>query len=126
MLRSLDHPNIIHADDFGQTRTHVFYLMDYCSGGDFYTYLRRNDKFSEPFAVFYAAEILSAISYLHDQDIVFRDLKPENIMLDATGHTKLVDFGLAKVLPHGKISSLSSRTKSLLAPKFACVRCEYR
>lgn len=102
MLRSLEHPNIIHADSCAQTETHVFYIMDYCSGGDFYTYLRRHDKFSEPYAVFYSAEILSAITYLHAQDIVFRDLKPENIMLDATGHTKLVDFGLAKTLPHGK------------------------
>jgi len=45
---------------------------------------------------FYAAEVLLAIGHLHSCRIVYRDLKPENILLDAKGHVKLGDFGLAK------------------------------
>lgn len=44
----------------------------------------------------YAAEILSALEYLHEKNIIYRDLKPENIMLDGKGHIRLVDFGLSK------------------------------
>ena len=51
---------------------------------------------------FYAAEITSALSYLHNLNIVYRDLKPENILLDAKGHIVLTDFGLCKEdISHG-------------------------
>jgi len=48
--------------------------------------------------LFFTSEVISAISRLHENHIVYRDLKPENIMLDSHGHTVLVDFGLTKVL----------------------------
>lgn len=46
--------------------------------------------------MFYAANVLLALKYLHEKDIIFRDLKPENIILDAQGYALLTDFGLAK------------------------------
>ena len=53
--------------------------------------------FSEPVARLYTAEIVSALAYLHANDIMHRDLKPENVLLDNEGHVRLTDFGLAKV-----------------------------
>jgi serine/threonine protein kinase len=44
----------------------------------------------------YLAEILVSIEELHRNGIIHRDIKPENILLDAEGHIKLSDFGLAK------------------------------
>ena len=59
-------------------------------------HLTKEHVFSEPRARFYAAEITSAIGYLHSQGIIYRDLKPENILLDSDGHIILTDFGLCK------------------------------
>ncbi len=49
-------------------------------------------------AKFYAAEIVSALDYLHARGVVYRDLKPENLLIDRFGHLKLTDFGFAKFL----------------------------
>lgn len=48
--------------------------------------------------MFYAAEIVLALGYLHQEGVIYRDLKPENILLDKDGHIKLTDFGLSKKL----------------------------
>ena len=73
--------------------------LDYCPGGELFTYLRRARRFSEAVSRFYASEIVLILEFLHDREgIAYRDLKPENILVDAEGHLKLVDFGFAKVI----------------------------
>ena len=44
----------------------------------------------------YLCEIILAIEYLHQNNIVFRDLKPDNVVFDEDGHALLTDFGLSK------------------------------
>ena len=77
-------------------------LLELIPGGELFTLLVRKGRFPEPIATFYAACVCSALTYLHDREIVYRDLKPENLMLDAKGYVKLVDFGFAKHLPAGE------------------------
>lgn len=67
---------------------------------------------------FYAAEITSALAYLHNMDIVYRDLKPENILLDANGHIILTDFGLCKEnVKIGETTTTFCGTPEYLAPE---------
>jgi protein kinase A len=76
-----------------------FPQLEYCPGGEIFSFLRRAKRFTEQTAQFYAAEITLVLEYLHDvQGVAYRDLKPENILLDKEGHIKLVDFGFAKRL----------------------------
>jgi protein kinase A len=71
--------------------------LDYCPGGEIFSYLRKAKRFDENTARFYSAEIVLILEFLHEQEgVAYRDLKPENILLDAEGHVKLVDFGFAK------------------------------
>ena len=72
-------------------------LLDYCPGGEVFSYLRRARRFNESTSKFYASEIVLILEFLHEQmGVAYRDLKPENILIDAEGHLKLVDFGFAK------------------------------
>uniref|UniRef100_A0A8C7UKS8 Serum/glucocorticoid regulated kinase 2 n=1 Tax=Oncorhynchus mykiss TaxID=8022 RepID=A0A8C7UKS8_ONCMY len=81
-------------------------------------HLQRERCFLEPRARFYAAEVASAIGYLHSLNIVYRDLKPENILLDSQGHVVLTDFGLCKegVEPETTTSTFCG-TPEYLAPE---------
>ena len=70
--------------------------MEYCPGGELFYLLKKTNALSEEKARFYIIEILLGLEYLHENKIIYRDLKPENILLDARGHVKIADFGLAK------------------------------
>eukprot|EP01037_Dinobryon_pediforme_P019016 gene19016-19362_t len=79
-----------------QVAVHAATNLDFAGASTDSTEKHATKKFSEPRARLYAAEITVALDALHSADIVYRDLKPENILLDATGHIRITDFGLAK------------------------------
>ena len=79
-----------------ETDGYLFFVMEYCPGGDLMFHVQREGKFTEPRSRFYAAEIICAIRFLHNRHIVYRDLKLVNILLDSRGHIRLVDFGMCQ------------------------------
>jgi serine/threonine protein kinase len=97
IMTMLEHPFVITLHFAFQDDTRVFFVLDYLSGGDFFRLLEQipDRRMSEEAAMFYAAEIMLALEYLHQNNICFRDLKPENILLSAEGHIRVTDFGLA-------------------------------
>jgi serine/threonine kinase 32 len=73
-------------------------------------------KFSERMAVYYAAELSSALMYIHNRRVVHRDIKPDNILLDTKGHVHLTDFNCATILEEGKRISSETGTQGYMAP----------
>jgi serine/threonine protein kinase len=53
-------------------------------------------------AMKYASQVASAVSFLHERDIIYRDLKPKNVGIDVHRNVKLFDFGFARLLPHDR------------------------
>ncbi len=96
VLGYVKHPFIVGLNMAFQSNDKLYFVLDYCAGGELFFHLGKVGKFSEQRACFYAAEITLAIDYVHDLDIVYRDLKPENVLLDSRGHVRLTDFGLSK------------------------------
>lgn len=108
VLGYVNHPFIVSLNMAFQSKDKLYFVLDYCAGGELFFHLGKLGKFPESRARFYAAEITLAISYVHSLDIIYRDLKPENVLLDARGHVRLTDFGLSKE----GISSSSSGANS--------------
>ena len=96
LLKNLNHPFLVGLHYSFQSRDKLYFVLDYVNGGELFFHLQKEKCFTENRARFYAAEITSALGYLHSSGIVYRDLKPENILLDAEGHIVLTDFGLCK------------------------------
>ena len=80
-----------------QTETKLYLVIDFLNGGELFTYLRQEYRFTEERAKIYAAELVEALSYLHKHGVLYRDLKPENVLLDQDGHIRITDFGLSKL-----------------------------
>lgn len=99
MLKLVEHPFLIRMWGTFQDAKNLFMVMDYIEGGELFSLLRKSQRFPNPVAKFYAAEVVLALEYLHSHDIIYRDLKPENILLDRNGHIKITDFGFAKEVP---------------------------
>lgn len=96
VLGYVKHPFVVALNMAFQSKDKLYFVLDYCAGGELFFHLGKLGKFQESRARFYAAEIVLAISYVHSLDIIYRDLKPENVLLDARGHVRLTDFGLSK------------------------------
>lgn len=72
--------------------------MEFIQGGELFQHLRKQKRFTEELARFYAACIVLGLNHLHNKNYIYRDLKLENILLDTQGYAKLTDFGLAKFI----------------------------
>ncbi|KAM4600375.1 serine/threonine-protein kinase Sgk2b [Polymixia lowei] len=118
LLKGLQHPFLVGLHFSFQTANTLYFVLDYVNGGELFYHLQREGLFPEPRATFYAAEMASALGYLHSLDIVYRDLKPENILLDSDGHVMLTDFGLCKEgVAIGGIMQTFCGTPEYLAPE---------
>lgn len=73
----------------------VYMAMEFVPGGDFRTLLNNAGCLIPQHARFYISEMFAAVNSLHELGYTHRDLKPENFLIDARGHIKLTDFGLA-------------------------------
>ncbi|KAF3045237.1 serine/threonine protein kinase, AGC [Didymella heteroderae] len=111
------HPFITTMVASFQSMDSLYMVLDYCPGGEVFSYLRRARRFNEPTSQFYAAEIVLILEFLHEREgVAYRDLKPENILIDAEGHLKLVDFGFAKKVENRETYTLCG-TPEYLAPE---------
>ncbi|KAM0033081.1 putative protein kinase AGC-Pl family [Helianthus debilis subsp. tardiflorus] len=117
ILTKVVHPFVVQLRYSFQTKTKLYLILDFINGGHLFFHLYRQGIFSEDQARVYTAEIVSAVSHLHERGIVHRDLKPENILMDADGHVMLTDFGLAKEIDESSRSNSMCGTTEYMAPE---------
>ncbi len=98
ILSSIDFPFIVKLAYAFKDASNLYMVLEYVSGGEMFTHLRKTGRYSEENACFYASQIVLTFEYLHYLQIVYRDLKPENVLYDSSGYVKITDFGFAKVI----------------------------
>ena len=105
VLAQLNHPAIARVIDFFQEDRFWYLVMEYVEGEGLDSALNRFPRgFEEQQVLLWAAQLGSALDYLHQQNppIIFRDLKPANVMVQPDGVLKLIDFGIARYFKPGQ------------------------
>ena len=117
ILKQVNHPNIIRIYEFFEEEKRLFVVLEKCQGGEVFEEILKRKYFTEVQAANLIKQVLSAVSYLHEQNIIHRDLKPENILLENKGDLmsiKIIDFANAIYLE--KNSLIKGRRHRCLHP----------
>ena len=105
--------------------TNLYMLQELVPGGDFWSILYDSDYLDTTSlgginylsTLFYAANILGGLTYLHENGVTYRNLKPENVVMDAKGYLKLTDFSYAKRLMGAETSTTICGNPEYMAPE---------
>ena len=93
---SLSHEHIVRSYDVGTEDDLHYIVLEYVDGSTLKECIRAQGKFLPRSAINIGAQVLDALSHAHEQGIIHRDVKPQNIIINARGHAKLADFGIAR------------------------------
>ncbi|MCX6633934.1 MAG: protein kinase [Acidobacteria bacterium] len=110
-LAALNHPNIVTILDSGQAGEHRYLATELVEGETLRRRIRRG-RMEASDALAIAVQVAEAVAVAHAAGLIHRDLKPENIMLRPDGYVKLLDFGIAKVMPAADGAEVSALTST--------------
>ena len=111
LLRDLRHPNIVQYLGCSSSADYLNIFLEYVPGGSVQTILNSYGALPEPLVRSFVRQILTGLSYLHNQDIIHRDIKGANILVDNKGTIKISDFGISKKLEASNILNGANNNK---------------
>ena len=113
----LTHPNIVRLIDFIDEKSAQYLVMEYVDGQNLFEYQK---NVTGPMPVSMAAllicEVLKALQYAHENNVVHLDIKPANIMLSNRDEVKVLDFGISQDM-NGKKPEKLMGSPSYMSPE---------
>lgn len=124
ILKGLDHPNIIKVFEFYSTETNFYIISELCLGGELFDKIIKSKHFNENVAAHIMKQLLSAVHFCHQYNVIHRDIKPENIMLETKEdaeknyfNIKLIDLGTASIFKDNTMLNKQIGTPYYIAPE---------
>lgn len=121
VLAMLQHAHVVRLIDKGLAEGGlIFAVLEFIPGETLRDFLQRNGGLPLPDTMALMAQLLDALTFLHQHQVVHRDLKPENLMVVSTGtalHLKLLDFGLASHKGEPRFVTGAEGTPAYCAPE---------
>lgn len=95
LLASLDHPFLVNLKYAFQNTEFLVLVMDLVRSSDLSEFVLSKRRLTRAQVKWVIMEVMVVMRYLHSKGVLYRDLKPENLLIDADGHIRLIDMGLA-------------------------------
>ncbi|CAN6987227.1 unnamed protein product [Brassica rapa subsp. trilocularis] len=118
IMKLVRHPCVVRLYEVLASRTKIYIILEYITGGELFDKIVRNGRLSEAEARKYFHQLIDGVDYCHSKGVYHRDLKPENLLLDSQGNLKISDFGLS-ALPEQGVTILKTTcgTPNYVAPE---------
>lgn len=96
-MSKFDHPNIVSILDYVEQDSSTYLIMEYVEGDTLDHYIKKNNLDEKAYIDLFL-QMLEAVDFIHQHNIVHRDIKPSNFIINPKNKVKLIDFGIAKRL----------------------------
>ncbi|MEL6180182.1 MAG: protein kinase, partial [Myxococcota bacterium] len=96
VMAKLKHPNLLGVYDVFQENGETYLVMEYVDGMTVEELIETGGPIPIADALDIATQLLVALVYIEEHNVVHRDIKPSNLMLDQSNTLKMMDFGLAR------------------------------
>lgn len=113
----ITHANVCRVHDIGEVNGRQFISMEFVSGEDVGSLLRRVGRLPVERALALAHQICAGLAAAHEKGVLHRDLKPANVMVDDDGNAKILDFGLAGMAKGISGGEVRAGTPGYMAPE---------
>ncbi|ETN60481.1 serine/threonine protein kinase [Anopheles darlingi] len=114
----LRHPNILRMYGYFHDETRIYLILEYAPGGTLFKEQQQQPgkRFPEKRSANFIYSLVSALTYLHERNVIHRDIKPENLLLGHGGELKIADFGWSVHEPTSSRTTLCG-TVDYLSPE---------
>ncbi|KAH9626561.1 hypothetical protein KSS87_005541 [Heliosperma pusillum] len=99
IMKLVRHPHVVRLHEVIASRTKIYIILEYITGGELFDKIVHNGRLSEVEARKYFQQLIDGVECCHNKGVYHRDLKPENLLLDSQGNLKISDFGLSAQPP---------------------------
>ena len=109
----LDHPNVIAVLDAECVGTTHMMVQEFVEGSNLADWLVQRGPLPAAEACAYALQTALGLQHAHEHGLVHRDIKPQNLLRTSSGHIKIADFGLARLVSEGAVEGLTAENQLL-------------
>ena len=103
-LAKLQHPNITMLYNLVYAKGQWCMIMEYVEGQTLETLLKIHGKLAVSQVITLAMDVLDALQHAHSKGVVHRDIKPSNLMITSEEKVKIMDFGIARIAGHSRLT----------------------
>ncbi|XP_044471535.1 CBL-interacting serine/threonine-protein kinase 24-like isoform X1 [Mangifera indica] len=118
IMKIVRHPNIVRLHEVLASRTKIYIILEFVTGGELLDKIFRQGRLSENDCRRCFQQLIDAVAHCHSKGVYHRDLKPENLLLDLYGNLKVSDFGLSAMPQQGvELLHTTCGTPNYVAPE---------